>query len=398
MTTNTSQPTLIESIEKLFLRFLVGKNRIYKEEEYNDGLLEEEAEKGEAAPDDAEENGWNQRVLLDVEKERVMREKADLRLKEKRNALLMRHFQQRLLKVINEKLEDSDNVINNQLHLGQNTVELLIKLLASEPRYSVLASLLESSFTVRKRLLFLVGNESFMAILGREPRDVRDVHSAIGLIGTDVLRFLVPALLFKSHIDVYSRHNPLFVKKLWRYQMTLGQTCCALMQEINYRRPYEGMLLSEMVNFAYISSYQQYIASFEEVRTTCLEQAREKGKKEQHDFFFKVQTDSASLQALLLSKSNLKLSLSLSEKVFQKTFPHLVNALREEVEQVAFSERGKVGQILYKAIRFAKYEQLRASRLFKAQWVDDYLFDSQMDMDTFKLLLRQELFRFKPIW
>jgi hypothetical protein len=401
MTTNNtdaSQTPLAESIEKLFLRFLVGKNKIYKEEEYNDGLMENEAEKEEADSDGAVENGWNQRVLLDVEKERVMREQADQRLKDKRNALLTRYFQQLLLKVINEKLDDSANVIKTQLQFRENSVELLKKLLASEPRYSVLASLLESNLSVRKRLLSLVGNDYFMAELGRNSREVRDIHSAMGLIGTDVLRFLVPAILFKSHIDVYSRHNPLFAKKLWRYQMTLGQTCCALMQEINYRRPYEGMLLSAMVNFAYVSSYQEYIASFEEVRTTCLDQAREKGEKERHDFFFEMQTDSASLQALLVSKSNLKLSLTLSEKLFQKAFPHLVNALREEVEQVAFSERGKVGQILYKAIRFAKYEQLRASRLFKAQWLNDYLVDSQIDMDSFKSLVRQELFRFKPVW
>lgn len=391
--------SLMESIDKLFLRFLVGKNKIYKEGEYNDGLSEAESEEIEpdvaagSAPD-----GWNQRILLDVEKERVMREKADQRLKDKRNALLMRYFQQSLLKVINAQLEDGDTVILEQLQLRESTIELLKKLLAGEPRYSVLAMLLDQNVNTRKRLLSLVRSESFMSELGRSPREVRDVQSAIGLIGTEVLRYLVPAILFKYRINAYSQHNALFARKLWRYEMTLGQSCTALMIAENYRRPYEGMLLSAMVNFAYVASYQQYLSSFEVVRTTCLNQAREKGEKLRHDFFYDIQTDSASLQALLVSQSSLKLSLSLSEILFSKTFPHLVNALKEEVEAVPFETRSKIGKVLFKAMRFAKFDQLRAARLFKAEWLEEFLDQSQIEPATYKSLLRQELFRFKPTW
>ena len=393
--TDTQKILLTEKIEQLFLRFLVGKNKIYQEEEYNDGLSE-----GEPKEDKSEKNesGWNQRVLLDVEKERVKREQVEQRLKDKRNAVLMRYFQQQLLKRVNEKLENSENVINDQLQLREGTRELLKKLLAGEPRYSVLASLLESNVATRNRLLHLVSCEHFMRELGRDPRQLRDIQSAIGMIGTDVLRFLIPAILFKCRINTYSSHSRLFARKIWRYEMTLGQTCSALMQQAGYRRPYEGMLLSAMVNFAYVASYQQYIASFDVVRTACLDQAREKGDKNSHDFFFDIQTDAASLQALLVAQGNLKLSLSLSEKMFQKDFPHLVNALKEEVEQLPFEERTTVGKILFKAIRFAKHDQLRSARLFKAQWLDEYLQESQIDVATYKTLLRQELFRFKPIW
>ena len=384
-----------QSIEKLFLRFLVGKNNIYQEDNYNDGLLEsEDADESELSP----ESGWNQRVLLDVEKKRVEKVEADRRIKVKRHAILTRYFQQSLLKIINEKLENVPNVLKTQLQYRKSSIELLIKLLASETRYSILATLLESNITVRNRIISLVGNEAFMAELEREPRVVRDIQTAIGLIGTDVLRFLAPAILFKGNIDTYSRHNRLFAKKLWRYHMTLGQTCTLLMQQAQYRRPYEGMLLSAMVNSGYVSSYQEYIHSFDAMRITCLDQAREKGDKNQYEFFFDMQTDSASLQSLLLSKSNLKLSLLLSEQSFKKSFPHLVHALKEEVDQVPFEERGVVGQILFKAIHFAKYEQLRASRLFKASWLNDYLRDSHLKKEEFKGLLRQELFRFKPIW
>lgn len=397
----TKQPalSLMESVDKLFLRFLVGKNKIYQEEEYNDGLSEAELDdKALGLQSEPAEDGWNKRILLDVEKERVMRVKADKRLTEKRNALLTRYFQQSLLKVINNRLENSDTVILEQLQLRESTIELLKKLLAGEPRYSVLASLLDSNIGTRNRLLSLVASEDFMSALDRSPRQVRDIQSAVGLIGTDVLRYLVPAILFKYRINAYSQHNALFAKKLWRYEITLGQTCTALMKSASYRRPYEGMLLSAMINFAYVASYQQYLSSFEVVRNACLDQAREKGEKLRHDFFYDIQTDAASLQALLVSQSSLALSLSLSEKLFAKSFPHLVQGLREEVESVPFQTRGKIGKILFQAVRFAKYDQLRASRLFKNEWVEQYMQESQIGPDSYKSLLRQELFRFKPTW
>lgn len=392
------KPSLVESINTLFVRFLVGKNKISNEEEYNDGLSEADLNDKGLALSPKENDGWNQRILLDVEVERVRRVEADKALKDKRDAVLMRFFQKTLLNAINAKLENTDDVIINQLQLRDSILELLKKIIAEEPRFSVLAGLLEFNINTRNRLLSLVKSTDFMNTLGRDARHVRDVQSAIGLIGIDVLRYLVPAIIFKYAINPYTQHNVLFAKKIWRYEMTLGQTCTFLMLESEYRRPYEGMLLSAMVNFAYVASYQQYLATFEVVRTACLDLARDKGEKAQHEFFFDIQTDPASLQALLISQSNLKLSLTLSEKVFGREFPHLVNALKEEVEQLPFAERSTVGKILFKAIRFAKFDQLRSARLFKSEWLNDYLADSQLDRASYKRLLRQELFRFKPNW
>jgi hypothetical protein len=391
--------SLMESVDKLFLRFLLGKNKIYREGEYNDGLSTDEFDNKDVDPvEDSMKDALKERILLDVEKERVMREAADKRLKDKRHALLLHYFQQSLLKVINSKLANNQNVILEQLQLRDSTSELLQKLLAGEPRYSTLASLLDCDIGTRNRLLSLVGSEDFMSSLGRTQRKVRDTQSAIGLIGVEILRYLVPAILFKHRISTHSYHNPLFARKLWRYEMTLGQTCTALLLAENYRRPYEGMLLSVMVNFAYVASYHQFLSSFEYVRTAYLNQMRERDEKLKHDFFYNIQTDAASLQALLISQSNLKLSLSISNSLFSKSFPHLVNALKEEVDAIPFEVRSKMGKVLFKAIRFAKFDQLRASRLFKPEWLEQYLKESQIDPKTYKALLRQELFRFKPIW
>ena len=88
-----------------------------------------------------------------------------------------------------------------------------------------------------------------------------------------------------------------------------------------------------------------------------------------------------------------------NQKVSGEQFEtYLINALNEEVDNIEFESRSKVGKILFQAIHFAKYEQLRSARLFKREWLEEYLNLAKIDIDMFKLLSRQELYRFKPIW
>jgi len=385
----------LSDINKLFLHYLVGKTQISKDEDFNDGLHQQEND--EEAPK-KKGDGWNQRILLAVEKERVERELKEKQLEKKRNALLTRYFQQLLLSTINDKLQDTPTVLSEQLQMRESSIDLLIELIAKEPSYSSLAELLDLNPSTRNHIINLVANDDFMALLGKEKYILQDARAAIGRIGTDVLRYLIPSLIFKYRINTFNQHNRFFAKKLWRYQLTLGQACTSLMKECGYRKPFEGQLLSAMCNFAYAASFQQYLESFESVRINCIAEAREKGEKIKHDFFFDIKSDPASLQALLLAKSDLKMSVLLSKQAFPKKFIHLLNALKEEVDAVAFEKRSKIGKILFQAIHFAKYDQLRASRLFKQEWLDDYLVFANIDQETFRNLSRQELFRFKPDW
>ena len=392
---NDASTTNLSDINKLFLHYLVGKTQISKDEDFNDGLHQQENNKELT---EKKGDGWNQRILLTVEKERVERELKEKRLEKKRNALLTRYFQQLLLSTINDKLKDTATVLSEQLQMRKSSIELLIELIAKEPSYSSLAELLDLNPSTRNHIINLVANDDFMALLGKEKYVLQDARSAIGRIGTDVLRYLIPTLIFKYRINTFNQHNRFFAKKLWRYQLTLGQACTSLMKECGYRKPYEGQLLSAMCNFAYAASFQQYLESFESVRINCIAEAREKGEKVRHDFFFDIKSDPASLQALLIANSDFKMSMSLSKQAFPKKFIHLLNAIREEVDNVVFEKRSKIGKILFQAIHFAKYEQLRASRLFKQEWLNDYLTFANIDSETFKTLSRQELFRFKPDW
>jgi hypothetical protein len=247
----------------------------------------------------------------------------------------------------------------------------------------------------------LVASQDFMASLGRGKRIVDDLQIAVGMMGTNALRYVVPALMFKQRISglkIYNQTYLLFVKKLWRYQLTLGQACTVLMQEASYRRPYEGHILAAMLNFAYTASFNQYVTSFEQVRQQCIAEAREKDLKNNYLFYQDFKPDVASFQSLMIGKSDLKMSLILATEIFPKDFQHLLLALKEQVDNVDFEQRSLLGKIVYQATCFAKYEQLRVVRIFKQEWIDEYLTSSRISVETFKNLSQQELFKFKPNW
>ena len=150
---NDASTTNLSDINKLFLHYLVGKTQISKDEDFNDGLHQQENNKELT---EKKGDGWNQRILLTVEKERVERELKEKRLEKKRNALLTRYFQQLLLSTINDKLKDTATVLSEQLQMRKSSIELLIELIAKEPSYSSLAELLDLNPSTRNHIINLI--------------------------------------------------------------------------------------------------------------------------------------------------------------------------------------------------------------------------------------------------
>jgi hypothetical protein len=392
-------PDYFTKVDILFVRYLLGKSNLHQDKDYNDGLGADNRD--ERNVDEAQETGWNQRILLSVEKEKKIQVLEERQAQQRQNALLTSYFQKILLSTIKEKLKDTKKIINDNLQMQSQQVDLLITLVAREPRYSLLAEQLKADSYIRNHLMSLVASQDFMTSLGRNKRIVDDLQIAVGMMGTHALRYVVPALMFKQRISGLKVHNQiylLFVKKLWRYQLTLGQACTVLMQEAGYRRPYEGHILAAMLNFAYTASFNQYSASFEQVRHQCIAESREKDLKKNYLFYQDFKPDLASFQSLMIGKSDLRMSLTLATEIFPKDFKHLLLALKEQVDNVDFEARSLLGKIVYQATCFARYEQLRVVRIFKREWLDDYLTSSHLSVDAFKNLSQQDLFRFKPNW
>ncbi|MCE2572432.1 HDOD domain-containing protein [Motilimonas eburnea] len=356
--------TLAQRIHTRFDHFLVGKNYVLGDEDFNDGLelelLEQEEDK------EVKESGWSQRILLDVEKARVEKEQAAKRQRAKALQVAASYFNKRHINDMLGQLSEPERVMTHLLRMPSSTTDLLLSLTLPFPRLSAIGAMLEQNPEVKRRLLYLVGSDSFMELLGRKPRAVKDAQAAVGLLGVEILKQIVPAMVFKYRIKMHNAVIPGLGKKLWRHILTTGLATSYLLEQQGYKRPAEGMMLGGLLFLGHMACLHQFLRSFDETMVDCLNEARQKGDKKFHDLLFDVEADPRILEKFLQERA-LEIGLALAKQGFQEGAPQLITALQEEVDDLSYDVRSTLGKALFSGLRFSIFEQLRAAKSFSQE-------------------------------
>lgn len=356
--------TLAQRIHTRFDHFLVGKNYVLGDEDFNDGLelelLEQEEDK------EVKESGWSQRILLDVEKARVEKEQAAKRQRAKALQVAASYFNKRHINDMLGQLSEPERVMAHLLRMPSSTTDLLLSLTLPFPRLSAIGAMLEQNPEVKRRLLYLVGSDSFMELLGRKPRAVKDAQAAVGLLGVEILKQIVPAMVFKYRIKMHNAVIPGLGKKLWRHILTTGLATSYLLEQQGYKRPAEGMMLGGLLFLGHMACLHQFLRSFDETMVDCLNEARQKGDKKFHDLLFDVEADPRILEKFLQERA-LEIGLALAKQGFQEGAPQLITALQEEVDDLSYDVRSTLGKALFSGLRFSIFEQLRAAKSFSQE-------------------------------
>ena len=372
-----------------FLHYLVGTGYNIQDS-YEDGLSLELLEQQEAPKQ--EKTGWDDRVLLDVEKARVAREEAAKKQQQKTVHATSELFHKKLLTFIEEKLTHPEVVLNKLLKLSDAAVDLLAHAALPNPRLSVLGGIIDLNPEIARRILFLVNNPKFMKQLKREPKKVTKLQAAIGMIGIDVIRLIIPLMLFKYRIAMDHPYSRLAGRKLWRAMLTLSLTCEFQLEKQEYRRPLEGIMLGFLYCLGPLAIYQQFMQSFEELKYQFLSDARNQGNKAFHDALFVVEPQLDVLEQLW-EKHQEPLSVALAKLAFDDAFPHLIYAMEEEAEDKVFDQRGVLGQSLFRGVRFSLFEQLRNAKLFDHKDLPAWITHMELTQEGFEELHKAQLFR-----
>ncbi|WP_434340672.1 HDOD domain-containing protein [Motilimonas cestriensis] len=382
--------SIANRISAKFEHFLVGKNYILGDDDFNDGLELELLEKQEEK--ESTESGWSKRILLDVEKARVEKEAAAKRQREKALQVASNYFNKRLINDMLQQLSEPDRVMTHLLRVHASTTDLLLALTLPFPRLSLIASMLEQNPELKRRLLYLVGSHSFMELLNRKPRVVKDAQAAVGLLGIEILKQIVPAMVFKYRVKMNNTVIPGLGKKLWRHMLTTSLATTYVLEQQGYKRPAEGMMLGGLLHLGHMACLHQFLRSFDETMVECLNEARQKGDKKFHDLLFDVEADPRILEKFLAEKA-LEISLSLAKHSFQEGAPQLISALQEEVDDHNYNVRGTLGKALFSGLRFSVFEQLRAAKNFSQDELVPWREYAQISASQFKEMHQKSLYR-----
>lgn len=382
--------SLTQRIHARFDHFLVGKNYVLGDEDFDDGLELELLEQQEDK--EVKESGWSKRILLDVEKARVEKEEAAKRQRAKALQVAASYFNKRHINDMLAQLSEPDRVMTHLLRMPPSTTELLLSLTLPFPRLSAIGAMLEQNPEVKRRLLYLVGSDSFMELLGRKPRAVKDAQAAVGLLGVEILKQIVPAMVFKYRIKMHNAVIPGLGKKLWRHILTTGLATSYLLEQQGYKRPAEGMMLGGLLFLGHMSCLHQFLRSFDETMVDCLNEARQKGDKKFHDLLFDVEADPRILEKFLQERA-LEIGLSLAKQGFQEGAPQLITALQEEVDDLNYDVRSTLGKALFSGLRFSIFEQLRAAKSFSQEELTPWREYAKISPQMFKEMHNKALHR-----
>ncbi len=334
-----------------------------------------------------------ERILLDVEKARVARKAAEDKAKEKLKqqaeeliaAKLPAHIQSATLNKPNAAFELAgiSEIFTDLLHLlTQPTVSLsrIMPLINAQP---MLAS----------ALIEMVNQRAFLNMLGRSGSNpIKDVQTALGYIGIDLLTIVLPVLMFKI---VYKRRAandfPLYIDKLWSHAITCALSSEYLLQQQGYKRPAHGVYAGLMLNIGHLAVYVQYERSFEHVRQELLSDLRKNNFVDLYQAMLQVERAPQALVDVITQHAVELVAQGMLLSPAWKELAPITEAIREHAEQVPAAERSEVGKALAQAEAYSMFEMLRRAKLFSKQNLVPFFAEVDLDKEALKPMLATNL-------
>lgn len=307
----------------------------------------------------------NQRLLLDVEVQgalaREQKKQAEVELVNKASRILTK----RVFEHATKSLENTDHVYVNVLRLPTHMGDLLDTLLTPNSSYKQLASVISSNHGLGEKLIEMVANTQFCRQIGREPRKIQDVQTAVGYVGMEGLRLILPILLIKSRLRFRCEHFPLLATKLWQHVLITSNGARYLIKdERNDGSPELNALLAGILRFlGPMAVYQQFSQSFEESRTQLLTELRELNNRPLYNAMLQATTNPSIMTKLMVEQAD-KTTIALLDKFKSERFKGLKARLSVALTKASPNEQDKWSMAIQQAELFSQYELLTKSKCF----------------------------------
>lgn len=390
--TNSTTIDISSTLTQRFYRYLIDLKFALRAEDFDDGLTVDI----DAPKDDKNfQSQPTERILLDVEKKRVEREKLKQESETRSINEMSNWIHPRIYQDAQEKLLDIDHVQQSLLRLSINFNDLMDVLYSPAMTYSRVASVVSARYSLEKTLLQMVNQASFQKQIGRSvSRRIKDSQIAISLLGATGAKALLPTMVIKQCVKLQNEHFPLLGFKLWKHMLATGLATHYLLQKEGYKDPVEGLLAGSLVHLGKVAAYHQFLNSFDEVKTHFLKDFRQRGKKHFHDYLLMVEPESA-VPFELFKTSTQTIPLKLANHMsFQKHRPAgLINTLEQFCLDVPFEECGPVAKAMHQASIYSIIEQMRQAKLINKQELGAVLEQVDLDESTFKEMTLKNLTR-----
>lgn len=326
----------------------------------------------------------NQRLLLECESDRVQ---------ERRQAAEDKQ------KILGDVVKDVSNYAE-QLITETLTNLSTIKLFGRFPDFSYFisiaysASLSYSKLTVlptndnqlKNNLLTLVNDPKFCARLGKMARGINEPQVAIGTLGVDNCKLLMPILMVKP---ILRWHNPLtksIAPKLWQHMILTANVTRLRLEQAGVKNPEQGILLGVLRTMANFSIVNQFPQLFEDALIEKMRYYRENNMRSQYYACAEVTPNLNLLPKLLVNLEPVITRKVIEEIEWSPHTVHLKNALLDDLEERPILERSEFGAALAQGQTYSIFDMLDRSSAFVDKHKPFWFAHVQMPPDALNLL------------
>ena len=304
----------------------------------------------------------NQRLLLECESERVQ---------ERRQAA---EDKQRILgNVVDDVTKHAEQLITETL-LNMPAIKLFGRFpdfsyfssIAYSPSvsYSKLTVLSTNDNQLRNNLLMLVNDPKFCARIGKMARGINEPQVAIGTLGTENCRVLLPILMVKP---ILRWHNPLtknIAPKLWQHMILTANVTRMRLDMAGIKNPEQGVLLGVLRTIGNFAVVNQFPQLFEDALVEKMRYYRENNLRDEYYACAEVTPNLNLLPKLLVNLDNAITRKVIEEIEWGPNTVHLKNALLDDLEERPILERSEFGVALAQGQAYAIFDMLDRSDAF----------------------------------
>jgi len=335
----------------------------------------------------------NQRLLLECEKPRVRQDRAKKTIEKTVLDGICKLTKKKTKEILLMRINSLgiDELLN-----GKSSLFSFISFAYGEGmNFNKIMSLCEESEDLTKSIIDLVSDHSFCLQTNKKARTVKDLKTAIGIVGVDNCKMIMPAFIIKSIFNFNDKNTLKVVIKLWEESVLSANTSRIMFEDNNVRDPSVAILMGFLVSIGRFIIVDNFTKCHDEAAKITLDLFK---KEKLIEEVFSVQDFPVSLH--LLSEVIEKEEKELTKRVVKslpwnsRTFS-IRDALMEDLDNVPYDDRDHIGKILVKSKAISILEIMSKENAFihidKIFWLEA----NNLEQKEYDQVIKKNPWKFK---
>jgi len=305
-----------------------------------------------------------QRELLEVEQRRQDQRDRIIASRKHQQEMISGLLHERVFNNIRAALSEPEKLRSQVLDISDHAVSLLDALYARATSVRKLEQHATFLPWLEENLIRIVNLPPFADLKDTKRVKVTSLRNAMGFIGTEDLRILVPAYTMQSLIPKHLEPFNLLRQKLWEHSLTTAITAQVLAELDGEVTPELAFVTAMMHDLGKGALARLYAISFDEVQRELLRELREEARSERYNALLELLPSELFLRNLMLHFSSVFTAKLFSEIKFQ-FIPF--NAVYQDLASTTkVNKLSGLARILYQAQRYSQFRMMYSANFATA--------------------------------